>query len=113
VLVPAGVFLLESMHRDDVVSDYAERDQWTLPDGTEVRVRRRFDPVTGISEEKLRWQRGAERGQKRHALRLRTATEVDALLSDAGFQNIAYYGDWNASPFTHRSEHLIAVAHRG
>jgi ubiquinone/menaquinone biosynthesis C-methylase UbiE len=46
VLRPDGALLLESMHRDDVIAAYAERDSWSLPDGTEVRVRRRFDPIT-------------------------------------------------------------------
>jgi SAM-dependent methyltransferase len=110
VLRPGGALLLETMHRDDVMASYADRDSWTLPDGTEVRVRRRFDPVTGISEERLAWRRGAERGRKSHALRLRTATDVDALLRAAGFSRIDYYGDWDGRPFTHRSDSLIACA---
>jgi ubiquinone/menaquinone biosynthesis C-methylase UbiE len=110
VLTPGGVFLLESMHRDEVIGRFATRDRWSLPDGTQVRARRRFDPVTGISEEKLRWRRGDQQGEKRHALRLRTATEIDALLRAAGFTRIVYHGDWDGSVLTHRSEHLIAVA---
>jgi ubiquinone/menaquinone biosynthesis C-methylase UbiE len=110
VLIPKGVFLLESMHRDEVLSDFAERDHWTLPDGTGVAVKRQFDPITGISEEVLRWRQGENTGEKRHALKLRTATEIHALLSRAGFKDIKYYGDWEGSEFTHRSEHLVAVA---
>jgi ubiquinone/menaquinone biosynthesis C-methylase UbiE len=110
VLLRGGVFLLESMHRDDVVASYAERDAWTLPDGTEVRTRRRFDPITGVSHEVTRWRRAGERGEKRHALRLRTATEIDALLKVAGFTEIVYHGDWEGSPFDHRAERLIALA---
>lgn len=113
VLRPGGRFLLETMHRDDVVSAYAYRDRWTLPDGTEVRVRRRFDAVTGISYERLWWRRGEERGEKRHALRLRTATEVDGLLRAAGFTAMRYYGDWSGEPFSHESQTLIVVAERG
>ncbi|HEX7091481.1 MAG TPA: class I SAM-dependent methyltransferase [Longimicrobiales bacterium] len=113
VLRPGGRFLLETMHRDDIVSAYAYRDRWTLPDGTEVRVRRRFDAVAGISYERLWWRRGEERGEKRHALRLRTATEVDALLRAAGFTGMRYYGDWTGEPFSHESERLIVVAERG
>ncbi|HWV56105.1 MAG TPA: class I SAM-dependent methyltransferase, partial [Longimicrobiales bacterium] len=71
VLAPGGRFLLESMHRDDVVAAFAERDRWVLDDGTEVRVRRRFDPVTGVSHERWRWRRGEESGEKRHTIRLR------------------------------------------
>jgi ubiquinone/menaquinone biosynthesis C-methylase UbiE len=110
VLVSGGALLLETMHRDDVIASYAERDRWSLPDGTEVRVRRRFDPVTGVSRERLSWRRGEESGRKQHALRLRTATEIDALLRSAGFGDVTYYGDWDGSPFHHRAESLIAVA---
>jgi SAM-dependent methyltransferase len=105
-----GSFLLESMHRDDVISQYAERDAWELPDGTEVRVQRKFDPVTGVSHERMRWRRGSERGEKRHALKLRTATEIDQLLRAAGFNTIEYYGDWSGRSLRHDSEHVIAVA---
>jgi ubiquinone/menaquinone biosynthesis C-methylase UbiE len=110
LLTPGGRFLLESMHRDDVVAAYAERDRWVLPDGTEVRVRRRFDPIRGISYERLQWRKGEEGGRKQHALRLRTATEIAALMQAAGFDDVAYYGDWDGRPFTHRDSSLIAVA---
>lgn len=109
LLRPRGAFLLESMHRDEVVAAYAEKDAWKLPDGTEVRVRRRFDPVAGISHERLRWRNGERRGEKRHALRLRTATEIDALLRAAGFASIEYYGDWTGEPLRHDSPRLIAI----
>lgn len=110
VLRPGGLFLLESMHRDDVMAAYAERDRWTLPDGTEVRVRRRFDPVRSISYEVLCWRRGDQEGEKRHALRLRTATEVDYLVRAAGLRPAARYGDWDGSAFHRDSERLILVA---
>ena len=110
LLKPGGRFLLESMHRDDVIASYAERDRWFLPDGTEVRVRRRFDPVAGISYERLRWRNGARAGAKRHALRLRTATEIDGLLRAAGFEQIEYFGDWDGRAFSHADSSLIAVA---
>lgn len=112
VLRPGGRLLLESMHRDDVVASYAERDAWTLPDGTEVRVRRRFDAVAGISHERLRWRRAERQGAKTHALRLRTATEIDALLRQAGFIDVDHFGSWNGASFTHRDESLIVIARR-
>ena len=110
LLAPGGKFLLESMHRDDVIADYAERDRWFLPDGTEVRVRRRFDAVRGISHERLQWRRGTETGKKQHALRLRTATDIAALLAAAGFDDVEYFGDWDGRPFSHRDSSLIAIA---
>jgi SAM-dependent methyltransferase len=110
LLRPRAPFLLETMHRDEIIAVYAEKDAWKLPDGTAVRVRRRFDPVTGISHERLRWRKGEQRGEKRHALRLRTATEIHGLLHAAGFENIDYFGDWNGESLRHDSPRLIAVA---
>jgi ubiquinone/menaquinone biosynthesis C-methylase UbiE len=112
VLEPGGALLLESMHRDDVVASFAARDEWALPDGTLVQVRRRFDPITGISQERLRWRRDGETGRKSHAMRLRTATEIDALLRAAGFSRIDYFGGFDGRRFSHRSESLVAVARR-
>jgi SAM-dependent methyltransferase len=112
VLAAPGSLLLESMHRDEVIAAYAERDAWTLPDGTEIHVRRRFDPVTGVSRERLRWRRGDASGEKRHTLRLRTATEIDGLLRQAGFAGIAFFGDWDGRPLRHDSPRVIAVCSR-
>lgn len=110
VLAPGGRLLLESMHRDDVVRHFAARDRWTLPDGTVVRARRSFDPVTGLSHEHWRWTRGAEQGEREHVLRLRTATGIAGLVRKAAFGNARFFGDWDGSPFTHRSPRLIVVA---
>ena len=110
LLVRGGYFLLESMHRDEVIPQYVARDEWTLPDGTHVRVRRRFDPVGGITYDAFRWTRGKEQGRKSHALRLRTATEIAALLYAAGFAVVEWYGDWDFSPLRHDSPRVVALA---
>jgi SAM-dependent methyltransferase len=110
LLKPGGRLLLESMHRDDVIASFAPRDMWLLPDGTEVRVLRRFNPITGVSYERLKWRRGEESGRKRHAMRLRTATEIDDLLRVGGFDDVEYYGDWHGKPFAHDDASLIAIA---
>lgn len=111
-LRPGGLFLLETMHRDHVVGDYADRDWWETADGATVWVEREFDAVEGISREWLRWRRGEETGEKFHALRIRNATEWAALLRRAGLEPVEWYGDWELAPFLHTSEALIAVARR-
>jgi SAM-dependent methyltransferase len=112
VLVPGGRLLVEGMHRDDVVAQYAARDRWTLADGTEVRVRRRFDALRGVSREVLRWRGPGGEGEKRHALRLRSATELARLLEAAGLELEASYGGWDGRRFRHDSERLIVVVAR-
>lgn len=110
VLRPAGLLLLEGMNRDDAVSHYAERDAWTMDDGTAVRARRRFDALRSVSHEVLRWRGPHGGGTKRHSLRLRTATETVGLLEAVGFSVADAYGGWSMEPFGRDSERLILVA---
>jgi len=111
-LRPDGVFVVETMHRDHIVGDYAARDWWETDDGLTVFVEREFDAVDGVSREWTRWSKGAERGEKYHELRIRTATEWDVLLRAAGLVPIYWYGYWELAPFIHTSEDLIVVCRR-
>lgn len=112
VLRPGGTLMLEGMHRDDVVAGYASRDAWTLEDGTTVRARRRFDALGGISHEVLRWRGPGGEGSKRHSLRIRSATELAALVESVGLTVRSAFGDWHGAAFTHDSDRLILVAER-
>jgi SAM-dependent methyltransferase len=107
-----GVFVLETMHRDHIVGDYAARDWWEADDGTTVWVEREFDAVEGVSREWLRWSKAGKGGEKYHELRIRTATEWDRLLRAAGLVPVDWYGDWELAPFIHTSEDLIVVCRR-
>jgi cyclopropane fatty-acyl-phospholipid synthase-like methyltransferase len=111
-LKPDGVFVMETMHRDHVVGAYAERDWWETEGGATVWVEREFDAVEGVSREWTRWSKGAKTGEKYHELRVRTATEWDALLRSAGLVPVDWYGDWELAPFVHGSADLIVVCRR-
>lgn len=112
-LRPGGHFLLETMHRDHIVGAFAERDWWENEDGTTVWVEREFDAVEGVSREWTRWRRGSKEGEKYHELRIRNATEWDALIRRAGLVPVDWWGDWELAPFLHTSEDLIVVCRRG
>jgi len=105
-LAPDGRLLIETMHRDLVARQYAERDWWPGPDGEPVFVERDFDAVAGISREWLRWNNV----EKYHEIRVRSATEWQVLLQRAGFVVEEWWGGWDLEPFTHESERLIIVA---
>ena len=108
-LRPDGAFVLETMHRDHIVGDYAARDWWETDDGLTVFVEREFDAVDGVSREWTRWTKGAKGGEKYHELRIRSATEWDRLLRAAGLVPVDWYCDWELAPFIHTSEDLIVV----
>lgn len=110
VLRPGGRLLIEGMHRDDIVANFAPRARWFLDDGTEVRARRRFDALRGVSEEVLRWRGPGGRGEKRHALRLRSATALAGLVADVGLDVVAAFGDWDGRQFDHASPRIILLS---
>jgi ubiquinone/menaquinone biosynthesis C-methylase UbiE len=109
-LKPGGFLVLETMHRDHIAGAFAERDWWENEDGTLVWVEREFDAVDGVSREWTRWRRGGKEGEKYHELRIRNATEWDALLRAADLVPVEWYGDWELAPFLHTSEDLIVIA---
>jgi ubiquinone/menaquinone biosynthesis C-methylase UbiE len=111
-LKPDGVFVIETMHRDHIVSAFAERDWWETEGGATVWVEREFDAIEGVSREWTRWSRGKEIGEKYHELRIRSATEWDALLRQAGLIPVDFWGDWELQPFLHTSPDLIVVCRK-
>jgi ubiquinone/menaquinone biosynthesis C-methylase UbiE len=108
-----GVFVLETMHRDQIARSYAARDWWRSSRGSPIWVEREFDAVDGVSREWLRWHQGGEIREKFHEIRIRCATEWMDLLMAAGLEPLACYGDWGLTPFGHRSGRLLVMAEPG
>jgi SAM-dependent methyltransferase len=109
-----GRLLIETVHRDLIAREFAERDWWTGPGGRVIRVEREFDAVRGMIHDTLRWQDPDGRtGEKQHSLRLRTATEWAVLLDAAGFEVVDWLGEWDGEAFHHESPRLIILCERG
>jgi hypothetical protein len=111
-LRPGGVLGAGDDAPRPVVRGFAERDWWETEGGATVWVEREFDAVEGVTREWTRWSRGGRAGEKYHELRVRTASEWDALLREAGLLPLEWWGDWECAPFLHTSEDLIVVAQR-
>lgn len=111
-LRPGGMFVVETMHRDQIVRSFAERDWWEPEGGGTVWVEREFDAIDGVTREWTRWTHGERSGEKYHELRVRTASEWDALLREAGLVPVEWWGDWECAPFLHTSDDLIVVCQR-
>jgi cyclopropane fatty-acyl-phospholipid synthase-like methyltransferase len=110
-LGPDGVLLVETMHRDLVAREFAERDWWTTPSGDVVWVEREFDAVGGSSQETLHWRTpDGQVAEKRHSIRIRCGSEWAALLERAGWRATEWLGGWDLEPFGLKSERLILLA---
>lgn len=93
VLRPGGALVLETMHRDRLMSIFREQDWEELADGGLVFERRTFDPVAGEVETSHQLVRAnGERASFEFRIRTYTATELAAMLSAAGFAEVEFLG---------------------
>ena len=110
LLRPGGRLLIETMHRDALISNWSEQDWQLLGEGKLLLERRTFDPAGGIAQmtQTLVPSSGA-RESRTMSLRVYTATELCAMLDRAGFSETRCYGDFEGAPFSTTSR-LVIVA---
>lgn len=111
VLRRGGALVLETMHRDRLMSVFREQDWEELPDGGVVFERRAFDPVAGVAEISHSLIRAnGERASFSYRIRVYTATELMAILSEAGFADIQFCGGLVEREPLSPQRRLVAVA---
>jgi SAM-dependent methyltransferase len=111
VLRPTGAFVLEVMHRDRLMSGFRESEWYELPKGALLLDRGRFDHVAGVVERtQTLISCHGERATASFCLRVYTATELDAMLHQAGFTEVEFVGGLiEQDPLSGRRK-LVAVA---
>jgi ubiquinone/menaquinone biosynthesis C-methylase UbiE len=111
VLRPTGAFVLEAMHRDRLMSDFREQDWYELPGGALLLDHGRFDHVAGMVDRvQTVIQSGGGRVTARFSLRVYTATELDAMLREAGFTEVEFFGGLIEREALSVRQKLVAVA---
>jgi SAM-dependent methyltransferase len=111
VLRPEGVLVFETMHRDRLMSVFRERDWEELPDGGILFEERSFDPVASRVHTKHRLIRtDGSRTDFEFGLRVYTATEIQEMLTAAGFANVEFFGGLLEREALSREHRLVAVA---
>jgi SAM-dependent methyltransferase len=112
VLRPGGHLVVETMHRDAVVRGFADRAWRLVGAGRLLLEQRTFDPRTGVVQETQTLVGPAgERDSRPYSLRVYTATELMAMLTRAGFDEVRPYGGMDGEPLTADSR-LVLVARR-
>jgi SAM-dependent methyltransferase len=101
VLRPGGALVVETMHRDRLVRVYDPEGWEEVADGALILEKREFDYLTGEVETRVELVRadGGRRGTT-WTMRLYSATELAALLRDAGFGEIEAYGGLDGAELT-------------
>src|SRR3954465_5215153 len=112
VLRPGGRLLIEILHRDRIVRHFNEQDWPLLGEGRLLLEQRTFDPISGVAQttQTLIESTGA-RESRTFSIRVYTATELLAMLAEAGFEEARCHGDLQGGPFSTDSR-LVVVAHR-
>ena len=110
VLRPQGRLVIETMHRDALVSNWSEQDWHLLGEGKLLLEQRTFDPAGGVAQmTQTLVPSSGTRESRTMSLRVYTATELCAMLDRAGFSDSRCYGDFEGGPFGTTSR-LVIVA---
>ncbi len=111
-LRPAGQLLLECVHRDGLVLYMQGAAQLADVDigGTAVDMESRIDAVEGVVRAVFRWTREGERRMRELRHRLYTASEIVALLREAGFSRFELRGGYDGQDFALERPLLLAHA---
>jgi SAM-dependent methyltransferase len=110
-LVPGGVLLIDMSSKEIIARVFRERD-WHEKDGVIYLEERKLDPGWGWMSNHWTVIAGRERFEATLSHRLYSGTELAALLRDAGFKEVALYGDLFGSPYDQNAKRLVAVARR-
>jgi ubiquinone/menaquinone biosynthesis C-methylase UbiE len=112
VLRPGGRLVIETMHRDWLVSAYSERSWHAVGEGRLLLEQSVFDPVAGATQMTQTVVHGSgQRESRTMSVRIYTATELLAMLARAGYAETRCYGDVAGAPFDVDTR-LVIVARR-
>jgi SAM-dependent methyltransferase len=110
VLRPGGALVIETQHRDRIMSIFQDTGWQDLGGGNLRLEARRFDYVAGeIETDFVLIEADGSRHFITYRLRLYTATEFVRLLRDAGFADVECFGGFAREPLSHQTR-LIVVA---
>ncbi|MDR1443951.1 MAG: class I SAM-dependent methyltransferase [Treponema sp.] len=110
-----GCLIIETLGKEIAVRDFVHAE-WFRRAGYLVLTE--YRPVDSWAALQNRWilvgeQDPSQRAEKVFTQRLYAASELRALLLDAGFAQVEIYGGWDESPYDDRAEKLILVGRKG
>jgi len=112
-LKPGGRFLLETMHRDNLLRRFLPSSVTRHEDGLMVIEERKIDVLTSrINSRATLLEPDGSRTERRNSLRLYTLRELTRMLSAAGLEVEKACGGLDGSPATLDSTRLVLISRR-
>jgi SAM-dependent methyltransferase len=110
VLRPGGRLVIETLHRDALVSRYRERDWRLLGEGRLLLEQSTFDLESGVSQgTQTVIESSGERESRPFSVRVYAATELVGMLSRAGFAEAKCYGSLQREALSSETRLVIAA----
>ena len=111
-LKSGGAFIIETLGKEIAVRDFVEAEWFERAGLTILTQYEAFDSWTFLKNRWILLLKDGKRIEKTFTQRLYSASELKTLLLEAGFAEVEIYGDWDESPYNHRSAKLIAVGRK-
>jgi ubiquinone/menaquinone biosynthesis C-methylase UbiE len=112
VLRPGGRLVIETLHRDRLVSGFRDNDWRLAGEGRLLLEQRTFDPAAGVAQTtQTLIDSTGQRESRSFSIRVYTATELIGMLTRAGFGEVKCHGDLEGAPFTTDTRLVIVAAH--
>ena len=106
-----GCIIIETLGKEIAVRDFVEAEWFERAGFTVLTEYEALDSWTFL---KNRWilLKDGERLEKTFTQRLYSASELRAILMEAGFNKVEIYGDWDETPYDRKAAKLIAVGRK-
>jgi SAM-dependent methyltransferase len=111
VLRPGAALILETMHRDRLMTIFQSHTWEPLGDDSLVAEARRFDAAAGEIETDHILVTGGERRSLTYRMRVYSATELVRMLIETGYGEIECFGDYAGGELT-RATRLVIRARK-
>jgi ubiquinone/menaquinone biosynthesis C-methylase UbiE len=110
VLRPGAALVIETMHRDRLVTLGTDRHWELLGEGRLLVAQTTFEHASGVAQTtQTLIDAGNERESRTWSIRVYSATELVAMLGRGGFAEAKCYGDFDGGPLN-SSTRLVVVA---
>jgi len=111
-LKTGGTFVMDFMGKEILARIFRERDWSEYENGLVLLEERKVGGAWDRVD--LRWilLQGATRREHRFSLRLYAASELQALLTGAGFVDVCAYGSLEGTPYNQEAQRLIVVGRK-
>jgi len=109
---PGRRLVMQAAGKEILARIFTTKDWLEYPDGSFFLAEREVEPGWGAIRNKWIVLRDGEKKVFEFSLRVYSATELGAIIREAGFSSVELYGDLAGHPYDREAKFLVAVAEK-